>query len=62
LGIRRIGVPLRGRDLSQAATIFLPYLKKEFKKQMTIASADQVSNRLSSRWEKRPPGSSQNGY
>jgi hypothetical protein len=36
-----------GGGVSRAATIFLPYLEKEFKKRMTMASADMVSIRIS---------------
>jgi glucokinase len=45
------GVVLGG-GVSRAATIFLPYLEKEFKKRMTMASADQVLIRISTLGEK----------
>jgi glucokinase len=45
------GVVLGG-GVSRAATIFLPYLEKEFKKRLTMASADQVSIRISTLGEK----------
>jgi glucokinase len=41
-----------GGGVSRASTIFLPYLEKEFKKRMTMASADQVSIRISTLGEK----------
>jgi glucokinase len=41
-----------GGGLSRAATIFLPYLQKEFKKRLTMASAAQVSIRISTLGEK----------
>lgn len=49
LGIE--GVVLGG-GVSQAATIFLPYLEKEFKRRLTMASPDRVSIRVSSLGEK----------
>jgi predicted NBD/HSP70 family sugar kinase len=45
------GVVLGG-GVSRAATIFLPYLEKEFKKRLTMASADKVSIRISTLGEK----------
>jgi glucokinase len=49
LGIE--GVVLGG-GVSKAATIFLPYLEKEFKKRLTMMPPDRVSIRISSLGEK----------
>jgi glucokinase len=49
LGIE--GVVLGG-GVSKAATIFLPYLEKEFKKRLTMVSPDRVSIRVSFLGEK----------
>lgn len=41
-----------GGGVSQASTIFLPYLEKEFKKRLTMADSELVSIRISSLGEK----------
>lgn len=41
-----------GGGVSRAATIFLPYLEKEFKKRLTMVPAEKVSIRVSSLGEK----------
>ncbi len=41
-----------GGGVSKAATIFLPYLEKEFKKRLTMVPPDRVSIRVSSLGEK----------
>ncbi|MBI5585083.1 MAG: ROK family protein [Deltaproteobacteria bacterium] len=41
-----------GGGLSRAATIFLPYLEKEFKKRLTLISPERVHLRISSLQEK----------
>jgi glucokinase len=45
------GIILSG-GVSRAATIFLPYLEKEFKKRLTLVDPNQVRIRISSLWEK----------
>jgi glucokinase len=41
-----------GGGLSRAATIFLPYLEKEFKKRLTLISPEKISLRISTLQEK----------
>jgi glucokinase len=41
-----------GGGLSRAATIFLPYLEKEFKKRLTLVSPDSIGLRISTLQEK----------